>query len=160
MISFRSFTVVKRVILNPKNLKPSYSRLITSCTKKVEKEKEDEEHNKCASTCWKCGSTMCDCCSIFCSSCKSIQELDLKKCNFFCLFGVNETFKLDDGLLEGEYKNLQKQLHPDKFAMTSNEERDRSSYNSSVVNQAYQVRLFSALCIQCLSICMFVCLLI
>ena len=46
---------------------------------------------------------------------------------------------MDDAHLEATFKNLQKQLHPDKFAMKSIEERERSSYNSSIVNQAYQV---------------------
>jgi molecular chaperone HscB len=92
-------------------------------------------------SCWKCGSKICDGCSIFCGSptCGSIQKLDQKSCNYFCLLSVPEEFDIDYQKLESEYKNLQKLLHPDKFTMKSNEERDRSTHNSSVVNQAYQI---------------------
>lgn len=92
-------------------------------------------------SCWKCGAKICDGCSLFCGSptCGSIQKLDLKSCNYFCLLGIPEAFDINYLRLESEYKNLQKQLHPDKFTMKSNEERERSTHNSSVVNQAYQI---------------------
>jgi molecular chaperone HscB len=101
--------------------------------------KKDSSHTN--ESCWKCGSKICDGCSIFCGSttCGSIQKLDSKSCNYFCLLGVPEAYDIDNQKLESEYKNLQKLLHPDKFTMKCNEERDRSTHNSSVVNQAYQI---------------------
>ena len=94
--------------------------------------------------CWKCGKEICQGCTLFCSSlsCEAIQGLDRDSCNYFTLFGMDEKFDLDDVNLEASFKNLQRQLHPDKFAMKSIEERERSSYNSSIVNQAYQVQCF------------------
>jgi len=68
-----------------------------------------------------------------------IQRLDTAQCDYFRIFGVHPRFGLDDAELEGQLKTLQKQLHPDKFTTRSVEERDRSQFNSSVVNQAYQV---------------------
>jgi molecular chaperone HscB len=122
-------------------------RVLTRCTKKQSirslsvscKAKIGESHVN--ESCWKCGSKICDGCSIFCGSptCGSIQKLDPKSCNYFCLLGVPEAFDIDSKKLESEYKNLQKLLHPDKFTMKCNEERDRSTHNSSVVNQAYQI---------------------
>lgn len=93
--------------------------------------------------CWKCGSPICHDCALFCDSpsCQTIQKLEETECNFFCLFGIEEKFILDEVNLEAKFKNLQRRLHPDKFAMKSLEERERSSHNSSVVNQAYQVGL-------------------
>ena len=90
--------------------------------------------------CWKCGKEHGPC-SLFCddTTCGVIQKLDTKKCNYFRIFGMNEHFAIDEPLLEAEFKNLQKRLHPDKFTTRSIEERDRSLYNCSVVNQAYQV---------------------
>ena len=91
--------------------------------------------------CWKCGSVLHHDSSLFCESteCGVIQELDQDGCNFFRLFGFEERFDLDDSLLETRFKNLQRLLHPDKFATKSNPEIERSNHNSSVVNQAYQV---------------------
>jgi molecular chaperone HscB len=56
------------------------------------------------------------------------------------MFGIDESFKVDERKLEVEFKNLQKQLHPDKFSVGSPEEKKVSLQASSVVNQAYQVR--------------------
>jgi hypothetical protein len=91
--------------------------------------------------CWKCGSSICHDCALFCDSpsCQTIQKLEITECNFFCLFAIEEKFIIDEAKLEEKFKNLQRRLHPDKFAMKSFEERERSSHNSSIVNQAYQV---------------------
>jgi hypothetical protein len=91
--------------------------------------------------CWKCGSSICQDCALFCDSpsCQTIQKLEITECNFFCLFAIEEKFIIDEIKLEEKFKNLQRRLHPDKFAMKSLEERERSSHNSSIVNQAYQV---------------------
>ena len=91
--------------------------------------------------CWKCGSAIAHGCTLFCGSpsCGAIQELNEKECDYFQLFGMKESFSLNSEQLEVEFKNLQRQLHPDKFAMGSLEERERSTSNSSFVNQAFQV---------------------
>lgn len=106
-------------------------------------------------SCWKCGSKICQGCTLFCASptCGAIQGLEKDGCNYFCLFGIEGTFDLDDAHLEATFKNLQKQLHPDKFAMKSIEERERSSYNSSIVNQAYQVVMLMLIVILILNWC-------
>jgi molecular chaperone HscB len=78
---------------------------------------------------------------MFCDAptCKAIQPVDGKECNYFNLFGIDENFKVDERKLEFEFKNLQKQLHPDKHGMKCLQERQASQQASSVVNQAYQV---------------------
>ena len=92
-------------------------------------------------SCWKCGSVIAQECTLFCGSpsCGAIQGLNEKECNYFKLFDIEEGFSLDTEQLEVAFKNLQRQLHPDKFAMSSLEERERSTFNSSFVNQAFQV---------------------
>ena len=94
----------------------------------------------CGHACWKCGKSI-SACSLFCEDtpCNVIQRLDIKACNYFRLFGMHENFKMDMTVLESQFKNLQKMLHPDKYTTKSQEERDRSQHNSSVVNQAYQI---------------------
>ena len=117
----------------------SRGQLIAACSSK-------SAHNRTPDSiksrhCWRCGSVLHHDCSLFCESttCGAIQGLDQDDCNYFRLFGFEERFDLDDSLLETRFKNLQRLLHPDKFAMKSNPEIERSNYNSSVVNQAYQV---------------------
>ena len=63
----------------------------------------------------------------------------MQQCSYFKIFGVEPRFALHDAELERQLKSLQKKLHPDKFTTKSTEERDRSQFNSSIVNQAYQV---------------------
>eukprot|EP00232_Nephroselmis_pyriformis_P019186 CAMPEP_0182900024 /NCGR_PEP_ID=MMETSP0034_2-20130328/28500_1 /TAXON_ID=156128 /ORGANISM="Nephroselmis pyriformis, Strain CCMP717" /LENGTH=196 /DNA_ID=CAMNT_0025034139 /DNA_START=149 /DNA_END=739 /DNA_ORIENTATION=+ len=60
------------------------------------------------------------------------------RCTYFDLFGMSRpVFDLDVKTLEGEYKSLQKQLHPDKFAQRPPEEQKLSAEQASVVNVAY-----------------------
>lgn len=52
---------------------------------------------------------------------------------------------MDTKRLETEFKNLQKQLHPDLYATKSKEEQTRSESQSSLLNKAYQTLLKSNL---------------
>ena len=49
------------------------------------------------------------------------------------------TYELDLRQLEGEYKRLQKDLHPDKFGSRGAQQQDYSAEQSSLVNRAYTV---------------------
>jgi hypothetical protein len=77
----------------------------------------------------------------FCKSdsCGKIQVIDVSKWNYFQIFRIPEKFDVDTTYLEKEFKNLQKQLHPDKFSTKSEMEKEISTENSSVVNKAYRV---------------------
>lgn len=46
-------------------------------------------------------------------------------------------FKINDTLLDRRYKDLQRQLHPDKFSTKSDLERERSEEASALVNEAF-----------------------
>lgn len=155
--------------MNKLLLKSTSRRLPATCTAKRNVSTSEAATPR---HCWKCGSVLCEGCTLFCSTptCEAIQGLDKENTNYFSLFGMKETFNVDDSQLDVSFKNLQRQLHPDKFAMKSTEERERSTYNSSIVNQAYQVRpnliaihyyysisllflLQSCLCFCCLLLC-------
>jgi molecular chaperone HscB len=58
--------------------------------------------------------------------------------NFFQLFGVPESYQLDSTALEQQYRTLQSQVHPDKFAHLSEAEQRVSMQSSTRVNEAYQ----------------------
>jgi molecular chaperone HscB len=59
--------------------------------------------------------------------------------NFFSLFGLRVQFELDLTELTNRYRNLQKQLHPDKFASGSGSERALSVQQAAMINDAYAV---------------------
>ncbi len=97
----------------------------------------DAAHKKC----WSCGATN-DASSLFCKAddCGRIQDVDAKSVNYFRMFDLpKSSFNIDLKELETQFKNMQKLLHPDKFATKSISEKNFSSSASSMVNQAYQV---------------------
>lgn len=68
------------------------------------------------SSCWSCGNDTHSLISnLFCSRCKALQKPNSND-NYFKIIGISETFDLDENDLAKKYKDLQKYLHPDKFA--------------------------------------------
>jgi len=90
--------------------------------------------------CWKCG-TATRPLELFCpaDSCGAVQSLELHQINAFDLFRVDHYYDLDQKALETNFKEIQKQLHPDKFTTKSTPEREASNTTSSTANQAYQI---------------------
>ncbi len=58
--------------------------------------------------------------------------------NYFELFGFPERFDLNTADLARRYRELQQNVHPDKFSHASNEERRLSLQMTSYVNEAFQ----------------------
>jgi len=68
-----------------------------------------------------------------------MQSVDLNlQQNFFKLFGLHEQFRLENVPLEEQYRSLQTQVHPDKFAHLSEAEKRVSMQLATRVNEAYQ----------------------
>lgn len=65
------------------------------------------------------------------------MHVDFSK-NYFDLFGLAEKFNLDNAQLVSRFQELQKQLHPDKYASKPDAERRWSMQAASFVNEAYQ----------------------
>ena len=59
------------------------------------------------------------------------------KQNYFQLFNLPVEFALDLGQLSARYRQLQQQLHPDRYASTSAHEQRVAVQYSALVNQAY-----------------------
>ena len=57
--------------------------------------------------------------------------------NYFELFSIPATFSVDQTRLSETYRELQKQYHPDKFAMHSDSERLNAMQKSTEINDAY-----------------------
>ncbi|MDN3614206.1 co-chaperone HscB [Vibrio gallaecicus] len=59
--------------------------------------------------------------------------------NHFELFGLPLQFQLDGSLLSSQFRELQRQFHPDNFAIASERERLLSVQKAAQINDAYQI---------------------
>ena len=66
---------------------------------------------------------------------KDINEFVL---NYFQVFGLQATFTLDSNKLSEVYQTLQKAVHPDRFAHSSDQEKLLAVQKSAMINDAYQ----------------------
>lgn len=63
--------------------------------------------------------------------------IDFSK-NHFELFGIEPAFDIDLGRVEQAYRDLQTQVHPDKFAHATDAEKRLSMQWATHANEAYQ----------------------
>jgi hypothetical protein len=91
--------------------------------------------------CWQCGHSIKGY-EVLCSKegCGAVQKVNQDEISFFDMFGLKISFEIDEKELENRFKALQKQLHPDKFARASEDERSASTQTSALANQAFSVR--------------------
>ena len=59
--------------------------------------------------------------------------------NHFDLFGLPLQFQLDGSLLSSQFRDLQRQFHPDNFATASERDRLLAVQKAAQINDAYQV---------------------
>ncbi|HEX20252.1 MAG TPA: Fe-S protein assembly co-chaperone HscB [Acidiferrobacteraceae bacterium] len=64
-----------------------------------------------------------------------MQQDDLKK-DFFAFLGLPIAFDLDPEALEDNYRTLQKHLHPDKFSMSTEQEKRMAVQLTAHLNEA------------------------
>jgi molecular chaperone HscB len=58
--------------------------------------------------------------------------------NFFDLFGLPPAFRFDGAVLDRAYRQLQTEVHPDRFAGGSDAEKRLALQSSARVNEAYR----------------------
>jgi len=58
--------------------------------------------------------------------------------NYFELFGLSPGYELDLENLAARYRDLQRAVHPDRFANASDHERRLSVQQAALINEAYQ----------------------
>ena len=61
---------------------------------------------------------------------------DILASNFFELFELPVSYDVDLALMQQRYMQLQKQLHPDRYASSSDQEKRLSMQHTSWVNEA------------------------
>lgn len=87
--------------------------------------------------CWKCNRVTDRVKEMFfCAPCDIIQAPD-PTANYFEVLGIEESFKVDTEALSQRYRFLQTKLHPDKFVIKSEIEKEFSVLQSTIVNKAY-----------------------
>lgn len=92
--------------------------------------------------CSKCGTKLQSHSSLFCSSpsCCKIQKLDPRKCNIYELFNLGPmNYDVDLNLIDVNYRNLQKLVHPDKFSVSKSNIALPISSSSTIVNTGSSV---------------------
>ena len=57
--------------------------------------------------------------------------------NFFELFGLKNTFKLDVNILETNYRAIQSANHPDRFVTSTSIKKLQSMQTATLANEAY-----------------------
>jgi molecular chaperone HscB len=87
--------------------------------------------------CWDCSAKLAKL-DLFCGKCKSIQP-PVGAQNAFEVFALPLGFDLSPKLLERQYLNLQMTLHPDRFVLKPEQEREYAQLRSAEVNEAYAV---------------------
>ena len=58
--------------------------------------------------------------------------------NYFELFNLPEKFEIDLEMLQENFRAIQKEIHPDRFATSSENEKVQSIIKSTLANDAYQ----------------------
>jgi molecular chaperone HscB len=85
--------------------------------------------------CWSCEKDAGD--GVFCGSCSAIQPT-LPDLDHFAVLGAQPRFEVDEAALERRYRELSRQVHPDRFARADARARRASLARSVQLNQAWK----------------------
>ena len=88
--------------------------------------------------CWNC-QTDTKVVDFRCSICNKIQNI--RKTNPYEIFNLKQCYLIDNEELELKYYHLQNIFHPDKFINSAEKEKEISAYESSNINNAYNLLL-------------------
>jgi molecular chaperone HscB len=76
------------------------------------------------------------CLTIFFTGLHELKNIDFN-CNYFELFGLPVSFKINLVLLESRYRELQFKFHPDRYTRSTPQEQNLAVQYVSLINQAY-----------------------
>src|SRR6201987_4359496 len=85
------------------------------------------------STCWSCGTMRAE---HFCSACGKVQPP--VPVDYFTFFGLPRKLNVDVALLETDFYQLSRKLHPDLYSGADKREQEWSLEQSSLLNDAYR----------------------
>jgi molecular chaperone HscB len=87
-------------------------------------------------TCWSCKLDVAEG-TVFCPSCRKIQPVGRNE-DYFSLLGLDREYALDPAVLDRRFRELSRQLHPDRFARAEPRERRLSLERATRLNDAYR----------------------
>jgi molecular chaperone HscB len=87
-------------------------------------------------SCWSCHGELVAT-TPFCGSCRRLQPLGRTE-DFYSLFSMPREFALDPRELEQRFRDLSRQLHPDRFARAEPRERRIALERGTRLNDAYR----------------------
>jgi molecular chaperone HscB len=87
-------------------------------------------------TCWSCTGAVAAG-EAFCPFCRKIQPVGRSE-DYFSLLGLHREFALDLSALERRFRELSRQMHPDRFARAEPRERRLSLERATRLNDAYR----------------------
>ena len=67
----------------------------------------------------------------------NFDMLDLSK-NFFELFALPVSYEIDNNALRERYRELQRSVHPDRYANASAQEQRLAMQGSTFINEAFE----------------------
>jgi molecular chaperone HscB len=88
-------------------------------------------------TCWSCSVAHVTEGTAFCPSCRKIQPVGRNE-DFFSLLGLPREYALEPRDVERRFRDLSRQLHPDRFARAEARERRLSLDRATRLNDAYR----------------------
>lgn len=88
-----------------------------------------------AVACWACSNAVADA-VFFCPHCGKIQPPSAT--DYFSVFSLQPRLNLDLVALEREFHHQSRKLHPDRFARASAQERQWSTANTALLNDAWR----------------------
>ncbi len=88
-------------------------------------------------TCWSCKVEGVPEGTVFCPSCRKLQPVGRNE-DHFSLLGLPREFALELAELERRFRDLSRQLHPDRFARAEPRERRLSLERATRLNDAYR----------------------
>ena len=85
--------------------------------------------------CWSCKGPVAEGLT-FCKACKAVQPPG--QVNHFQRLGIDVAFDLDEATVDRRYFDLQRLLHPDRFATRTPKEKALSQMQATSLNEAYE----------------------
>lgn len=85
--------------------------------------------------CWSCSVAHNEL-TLFCPHCRKIQPP--QQGDYFSVFSLEPRLNLDLPALEHEFHRLSRKLHPDRFARSSENEKEWSLADTALLNDAYR----------------------
>ncbi len=98
---------------------------------------QDETRRGAMQACWSCKGPALAAPEPFCPTCEAVQPPG--QADHYARLGINAGFDVDAKRLDRRYFELQRYLHPDRFATKNPRELSFSQQQATSINEAYEV---------------------